>query len=341
MKTKIFLLIGAMLVSVMAFSQVEFKNSYTDKIIVTSLDGLNSVEIFPKETASTPFLKEVNGIVRAKIQRYSYRPGAGFAYINDGEFTLAVKNGVAVFNDPKQKQASSVSALSDKKLRWKTGTPLIQPAQTAKKATEFSGSRPQEVSPFAGMTSTFVVQNCCTMTITGYSGLLDGLCLKTKQTAKISVTAKTGLIQSAIGYDTDSDKVATGKNQKWAVLYKSIPEGLDTLKIYNENLVLVNTGVQVVKPFRNKTPLGYLITNGEDPGKNTGKVSDLTVAPISIRKMKFYLGWNVKVFQYLDENGLPRQAALLFMVTKDQRMVTLSKKSGTGNSISDKELKIE
>ena len=57
--------------------------------------------------------------------------------------------------------------------------------------------------------------------------------------------------------------------------------------------------------------------------------------------MELYLGWNVLTCQYLDENGLPRQVVLLFMVTKDQKTVTLSKRSGAGTSVSDKDLVIK
>lgn len=316
-----------------ADAQVNFKNASKANIKVSSIDGLNSVDVWVGRTVSIPFLKENNGVISAKISHSTYKPGASYIYIDDGVMTFSVKDGVATFSSPGQKQASQTIPKGEDKKSKSAGdiVPIkAQPAQPTNSDLE---------SPFKNEQATFVIKNCCEKTITGYSGLLDGMCLKPDSTTSKEVTAFTGLIQSAIGYDNDSDTTATGANQKFAVLYKSIPEGLDTLFIYSKNLVLVNTGELVTKVFKNKTGLAYLITNS--PSTNSKKKSDRTIAPNYHRKIKLYLGWNVLTLQYLDEEGLPRQAALLFMVTKDQGTVTLTKKSGTGVSVSDRDLKIQ
>lgn len=327
-----------MLISIVSFGQIQLKNASSAKIKVLSLDGLNVAEIPAGQISSIAFLSESNGTVKAKIMHSAYQPGNGFNYIDDGEFILPMRNGIAIFSNPKQRQAG-ISTTSKKLEQRKTVTEKKE--QPVEKKFVGLAKTKSELSPFINSNVTFFIKNCCTMTITGYSGLLDGLCLKTKKTSKTKVTSPTGPIQAAIGYDTDPDEKATGANQKWAVLYKSISEGLDTLKIYNENLVLVNTGIQVEKVLNNRTNLGYLIINSPQIASSAKSDVDKTIAPSSSRKIKFYLGWNVMVVQYKDEDGLPRQAVLLFMVTKDQKSVNLTKKSGGGDSISADQLKIE
>lgn len=328
-----------MLASVMVMAQVELKNASSAKIKVLSLDGLNVTEIPAGKISSIAYLREDQGTVKAKIMHSTYQPGNGFNYVDDGEFTLPMRNGIAIFSNPKQRQAG-ISSTSKK--TEKTQPVVEKKEKPVEKKFVGLAKTKSELSPFINSSATFFVQNCCTMTITGYSGLLEGLCLKTKKTSKTKVTSPTGPIQSAIGYDTDPDNKVTGAKQKWAVLYKSITENLDTLKIYNENLVLVNTGVKITKPFNNYTDKGYLITT--DGVKASGK----TIAPrlkkkpyFSSQKMEFYLGWNVLTFQYLDGTSKIRQVVLMFMVTKDQETVNLKEKTGDGNSISEKDLKIE
>ena len=316
--------------TVVSFSQISVKNASQTNIRVYSTDGLQSVNVPMGTTASVPFLQEASGITACKISHSAYKPGSGFVWTSDGEFTLAVKNGQAVFSSTKQKAAT------------------VTENQTGKKAKNLKVKFPGEPEPEKVVKSdaskgwftetTFTVQNLCSVTITGYSDPFLGMCLKSKQITTKKITTNTGNLQAAFGYDLDPDSIATGKNRKWAVLDKAVYEGMDTLKIYNDNLVLANTGIKVTKIFRNRTNLGYLIVNDEFA---YGKKKVKTISPNSNQKVEFYLGWNVMALQYKDENGYPKQAVLLFLVTEQAGVVNLTQKSGKGDTLSSDKLEIK
>lgn len=320
-----------MMASIASFSQISVKNASQTNIRVYSVEGLQSVNVPIGTTASVPFLKEANGITVCKISHSTYKPGSGFVWTSDGEFTLSIKNGQATFSNAKQKAGQAVAP----------------GAETGKKARNLKVKFPGEPEPEKVVkgdvskewfsSTTFTVKNLCTVTIIGCSDPFTGLCLKANQATTKQITLPTGNMQAAFGYDEDPDSIATGRNRKWAVLDKAIPEGMDTLKIYNSNLVLANTGTKVTKIFRNRTNLGYLIvndnfTNGKRPVK--------TISPGGNQKVDFYLGWNVMAVQYKDENGYPKQAVLLFLVTEQAGVVNLTQKSGKGDSISENKLEI-
>jgi hypothetical protein len=208
-------------------------------------------------------------------------------------------------------------------------------------------------------TATFVVKNETGQTITGYSEPFMGLCLAAGKSTKKTVTCQTGNIQAAFSCD-DDDKTATGRNRTWAVLDKAIVEGCDTLIIYGQNLLAANTGVLKSKRFVNKTNLSYLKVNGgvtattNSPATPAATTSSPTVSnstpattPVvtisenSSQRLNFNLGWNVMALQYKDENGYPKQAVLLFLVTEGQKNIYLTQKSGKNNSLSEKDLEIK
>jgi len=338
------------MISICSFGQIQFNNDLSDKIKVTSLlDNTKMVEIASRQSATIPFLKEENGVVTANIQHWKYKPGQSFVYVDDGNFTLSVVNGQATIKSLNQKQAIPGSTPIKQTSKGSPFPGKIISDNSGKKSglPDNSGtSLNTKNPPFSE--ATFLVENLCSKTITGYSGDFLGLCLKTKQTAKKSITHATGNIQAAFGYDEDIDSVATGKNRKWAVLDKFVTEGLDTLKIYNSNLVQANAGQMVSEIFRNQTDIGYLITNDNfTTGRilNNGGVAKnkpvKTISPHSSQKINFFLGWNVMSLEYKDERGYPKKAVLLFLVTEGQKEIKLMRSSATGVSIDENELKIE
>ncbi len=331
-KTRLILLAILVMVSTVGFTQITLKNASQNNIRVYSTDGMQSVNVPMGTTVSVPFLKEANGVTVCRISHSAYKPGSSFIWTSDGEFTLTVKNGQAVFSNTKQKPGQAIvpGAETGKRAR---NLKVIFPGQSEPEKI-VKGDVPKDWFT----TTTFTVQNLCTITIIGYSDPFLGMCLKAKQVTSKRITAPTGNLQAAFGYDLDADSIATGKNRKWAVLDKAIPEGMDTLKIYNENLVLANTGIKVTKIFKNRTSLGYLIVNDEF---SYGKKKVKTISPGSTQKVDFYLGWNVMAVQYKDENGYPKQAVLLFLVTDKAGVVNLTQKSGKGDSISESKLEIK
>lgn len=332
--------------SISVFGQIQFNNNLSDKIKVTSLlDKTKMVEIAPRQSATVPFLKEENGVITANIQHWKYKPGQSFVYVDDGNFTLSVLNGQATVKSLSQKRATPTNPGSTTK-QGKSSASVSKTIsdETAKKPVQSDDTSNGTWSS----TANFVVQNLCTKTITGYSGDFLGLCLKPKKVSGEKITHRTGNLQAAFGYDEDIDSIATGKNRKWAVLDKSVTEGMDTLKIYNSNLVLANTGQIVSTNFRNQTSLGYLIMNdnfttGRIPsnGDVTKNKPVKTISPRSNQRINFFLGWNVMCLQYKDERGFPKQAVILFLVTEGQKDVKLMQSSTTGASINENELKIE
>lgn len=323
MKKMMMFLVGVMIMIATAVSaQVEIKNASQLRIKVSSTDGLNSLVVNPGQTATAAFLKESAGVSTAKIQHWAYADSK-FSLVDDGQITFRVIKGKATFTGPGQEQA---------KPEEKSSTVI----KTDKVSTS-PASVPTSSSQWFSHT-TVVVENKCTKTITGYSDPFLGLCLEPKQVTKKSVTLPTGNVQAAFCYDEDVDSIATGKNRKWAVLDKAIPEGLDTLKIYNSNLTNANTGVKITKLFRNLTSIGYMVINDDF---TYGKKVVKTISPNSSQKIEFFPGWNVMVLQYKDQNGYPRQAVLLFMVTEKGWVVNLNKKFGKENTINEKDLQIE
>lgn len=321
MKKLVSFLIGIMvMISIAVSAQINIKNASGLKIKILSTDGLNSLVINPGQTASATFLKESGGVTTAKVQHWTYADSK-FSLVDDGSITFKVTNGKAVFTGPGQEQAQA----KESKV----------PVTTEK--TDKSLVTPQSSGAWFSH-ATVLVQNKCTKTITGYSDPFLGLCLESKQTTQKAITLPTGNIQAAFCYDEDVDSIATGKNRKWAVLDKAIPEGLDTLKIYNSNLTNANTGTKITKLFRNATNIGYMIINDDF---TFGKKSIKTISPNSSQKIEFFPGWNVMVLQYKDQNGYPRQAVLLFMVTEKGWVINLTKKFGKENTISEKDLQIE
>lgn len=323
------LLIVAILASITCYSQIEFKNSSSADIKVTSIDGLNTVEVASGQTAFISFLKEVGNIVKAKIQHSSYQLGNTFIWVSDGEMSFVVQKGVAVFKSPGQKQASVVTGSEKFSKKWKAAPVPAAPAATEKKFVPSANA----LEPIKVVS--FIVKNCGTVTMTGY-GIFRGVCLKAGKATSTKITAPMGLIQGAFGYDTDNDSIATGANLKWGVLNKAITENMDTLRIFNENLKMSHTGELVTKKLKNKTNIGFqIISIGEDNnskniGNNAQNKSNAkkpkTISPNKIEKYQLYTGLNVIVVQYLDNKGLPVNAPLTCMVTKDAKMIYLQLK---------------
>ena len=101
------LLIVAMCAAICpADAQVSFKNASKTNIKVSSIDNLQSVEVFEGKTITTSFLHVVDGAVSARISHSVYRPGNGFGYVEDGIMNFEVKNNLATFQSPKQKEFS-------------------------------------------------------------------------------------------------------------------------------------------------------------------------------------------------------------------------------------------
>ncbi|MHB8903512.1 MAG: hypothetical protein ACYC40_00175 [Patescibacteria group bacterium] len=314
MKTML-LIVGLMMASIVGFGQISLQNAYSKNIRVYSLDGLQSVNVPIGVTASVPFLQEANGVTVCKISHSDYKPGSNFVWTDDGEFTLAVSRGKAIFSNLKQKQAQPQSATpeSGKKIG---NLRVVFPGQAEPEKVASNNQK----NWFSSVD--FIVQNLCSVTFTGYSDPFLGLCLKANQATTKRVTTQTGNLQAAFGYDLDPDSTATGKNRKWAVLDKAIPEGTDTLKIYNSNLVLANTGIKAIKIFRNRVNEGYLIVNDDF---SFGKKKVKTISPMSTQKIEFYLGWNVLALQYKDKNGYPKQEVLLLLVTEGGGVINLTR----------------
>lgn len=323
MKKVVAILIGIMvMIAIVASAQVDIKNSWSSRIKIMSVDGLNSLVINPGQSVTANFLRESAGVVTAKVQHWAYA-NSKFTVVDDGLIAFKVIKGKATFTGPGQEQAKP----NENKVLVTTDNdkPAVVPQPSGQWFSH----------------TTVVVENKCTKTITGYSEPFLGLCLEPKQVTKKTISLPTGNLQAAFCYDEDVDSIATGKNRKWAVLDKAIPEGLDSLKIYNSNLVLANSGKTISKIFRNQTSLGYMIMNEDfKPSKNS-KNTIKTISPNSSQRMEFYPGWNVMAVQYKDQNGYPRQAVLLFMVTEKKGVVKLTRKFGKENTISEKDLQIE
>lgn len=349
------------MISTMLSGQVVLKNSSSADIRVSSINGAAFAEVESGKSATIPFLSETSGITKAKIEHYTYAPVAGFQWVNDGAILFAVVNGVATFSSPKQRQPNI--ATINQNVGNGLGTAVVVNQSAGKISTEKSSMvKAVVVTPPAPKwfsTATFVVKNETGRTITGYSEPFLGLCLATGKSTKKTITCPTGNIQAAFSCD-DPDKTATGRNRTWAVLDKAIVEGCDTLIIYGQNLLAANTGVLKSKRFVNKTNLSYLKVNGgvtattNSPATPAATTSSPTVSnstpattPVvtisqnSSQRLNFNLGWNVMALQYKDENGYPKQAVLLFLVTEGQKNIYLTQKSGKNNSLSEKDLEIK
>lgn len=332
MKTKVSLLIGVMImISVVVFGQVEVRNGSSANIKVKSVDGSKSIDININKSAIVSFLNVEGGVTKCLISHSNFKPGKGFIQVEDGEFILAVTNNKAVFSSPKQRQAVGSQTKSAPKPEKKTTSSAGYSSTSSDtgKSGNVDGSKSttdsseSEDSSFA----TFKVLNKCSKTIIGHSTPFTGLCLKSEQTSDKEFEAPTGNLQACFSYDEDADSVATGKNRKWAVLDRAIPEGTSLLEICDSNLVFSNTGIISRKKFDNTTDRGYLIRN--DEFKN-GKYQVKTIAPNSTQKIDFFLGWNVLSLQYKGDKGFPKQVVIMFLVTEQGGTVKLKETMQNG-----------
>lgn len=331
MKAKISLVFGIlMMISIVTLAQVKVENASSANIRVSSIDEKKSIEIAINNSAIVSFLDVENGVTRAKIEHKEFKPGKGFAYVKDGEFVLAVKDNRAVFTKPNQKQAKPDPTVNQDLLKKQYEE---QQKQKQTKKTEKENEPEKTTEPETNLrTANFKVKNTFTKTITYHSEPFNGLCLKENATSTEDYETPTGNLQILISYDEDADSIATGKNRKWIVLDRSIPEGMTLLSISNSNLTLPNSGLTARKTLENETKRGFSLNN--DEFKN-GEYVVKTISPNSDQKIDFFFGWNVFSLQYKGENGFPVQAIIMFLVTEPGGKLRLTEKIVNGKPVFD------
>lgn len=338
------------MISLGTSAQVKVKNGSNANISISDPLSKKSVKIPINNLALISFLKNENGTVRARISHSTYKPGKGFIDIDDGEFVLLVNNGVAVFSNAKHgkivslarnsKSGKSNVGFSSNSLMttsssdiYTVGSDITTQSGNNYIATQ-SGNNyiaTQSGKSYGALPmATFQVKNRCSKTITGNTPPFTGLCLKAEQTGDREYTVPTGNIQACFSFDNDPDSTATGKNRKWAVLDKSVPEGTTLFEITDENLVFSNTGIPVSKKLENTTSRGFLIVN--DDFRN-GDYQIKTVTPKSTQKIDFFLGWNVMALQFKGDDDLIHQTVIMFLVVEQGGTLRLTEKAENGDSI--------
>lgn len=348
-----------------ASAQVKVSNASNANITVSDVGSTQSVMIPRNNSALVDFLRVENGTVRAKITHSSYKPGKGFMDVDDGEYILIVNNGMVIFSNFRQgqvelplgssKRASSINPSSETMstssthiftvgtvgggeyvTRSKTYTD--QPGITYSAQPSFVQAAQPSVAYVAQPSilyetaplTTFFVKNSCSKTITGNTFPFTGLCLKAGQTSERPYTVTSGNIHACFSYESNQGNLAAGKNRKWAILDKNIPQGATLLEISDENLVLSNTGVVVRKKFYNTTDRGFLIVNDEFMN---GKYQVKSIASNSSQKIDFFLGWNVMSLQYKEDDGQVNQLVLMFLVIEQEGSLLLTEKKENGFSV--------
>ena len=332
MKAKISLVFGIlMMISIVALAQVKVENASSANIRVSSIDEKKSIEIAINNSAIASFLDVENGVTRAKIEHKEFKPGKGFAYVKDGEFVLAVEDNKAIFSRPNQKQAKPKQSQPDQNALKKQNEE--QQKNQTKNSSDKGNEAKKTTEPEKNLkTANFKVKNTFTKTITYHSEPFNGLCLKENATSTEDYETPTGNLQILISYDEDADSIATGKNRKWIVLDRSIPEGMTLLSISNSNWTLPNSGLTARKTLENETKRGFSLNN--DEFKN-GEYVVKTISPNSDQKIDFFFGWNVFSLQYKGENGFPVQAIIMFLVTEPGGKLKLTEKVVNGKPVFD------
>lgn len=306
------LLIFLTTLTVVSFAQVRVLNSTDSKATIMSLNGHEEVVINPKSSAYVHFLP-ADGLAEFKLGRYDgfKHVSLGIAKRQTSKGRMALRNFELEDNTPAKLQKAEKEPEKVKE--------SFSPAQT-----DYSNQSKGDQDFWSE--TTLVAKNESSVRVLALAYPFKGMALEAEQASAKSITLGTGVYTFPVYYDPEPDSLSTGRLHKWSVISKIVVEGQDTLRITDNDLREVSSGVQIQKVVRNYLPIDFLIVAYENQGK--------VIPANGMMKLDLRVGWNVIPVQYLNKKNMPVQAVLLLMINDQKRKPIFADKKNGENTVS-------